>query len=1040
MLRRRHDALACWLYVGMNVPLVVAVFLLPHYHVYLWGLLGMGSAGAIVAGLVRNKPADRRAWILVALAVATFASGDITYDVLTEFLHQSNPFPSVADAFYLSTFPLLVLGLVSMVRARRRRNGDTGALLDSLIVTAGCGVVSWVYLIHPYVRAADLTLPVRLTSVAYPVGDILILCVLARLVFAGGTSNASVRLMTAGALGLLAADVVYGWIQLYGSWKVGGPTDLGWVLFYVCWGAAALHPAMRQMTVEQPRQVRHLRPGTLVLLSATTLLAPGVIVWRDVVGTPNDAGDLAAASAVVFVLVMLRMTGLARAQAMYARREQELRGFTERLVAATERADVWAAAVEAVVAIAAGGVTGCVVTDTDGPGAKIVAGTWTDAVGVAVDVAAVGPGDHRMVRVADGGSLPATSPATVWTRLELSERDGAREQMLLAHDRPLSVALLEILEAVGAQLILALGRVELADVLHEARTERKFQSMVQHSSDLLTLLDADGRVVYQSPAVGAVLGRRPDALIGKSLNLLLHPDDLLTAQAQLTKVLAGGLGTSFTFECRVAHADGEWRTVDTVMTNLIDDPSVGAIVLNSRDVTERRALELQLNLQAFYDPLTGLANRALFLDRLSHAMDRGHRQADPVAVLFLDVDDFKNVNDSLGHPAGDELLAAVAERLRSATRPGDTVARFGGDEFAVLVESGTMPEAAEVVAERIAEELKPTFRIQDNDLAVRASIGIALGQRPQEKPDDLLRDADLAMYMAKRNGKGRFEMYRPDMHQDAVHRLETAAALRRGLEVGQLEAFYQPIVNTHTGRLVGVEALARWHHPTRGMVAPVEFIPIAEATGLIVPLGRQVLREATRQTQAWRRDGVVDDQFYVSVNLSARQLHDPDLIGDVSRALADSGLPPAALVLEVTESSLVKDLDTTLPLLHALRDLGLRLAVDDFGTGYSSLSYLADLPVSVVKIDKSFIDRVTHDAEGAAMVRGVIDLSHALGLTCIAEGVEHENQLAVLDDLGCDSIQGYFFARPTSSAEVAGILRRLRVGQSASAVPATMAS
>jgi EAL domain-containing protein (putative c-di-GMP-specific phosphodiesterase class I) len=283
-------------------------------------------------------------------------------------------------------------------------------------------------------------------------------------------------------------------------------------------------------------------------------------------------------------------------------------------------------------------------------------------------------------------------------------------------------------------------------------------------------------------------------------------------------------------------------------------------------------------------------------------------------------------------------------------------------------------------------------------------------------------------------------MYRPDMHQDAVRRLETAAGLRRGLEAGQVEVFYQPIVNTHTGRLTGVEALARWHHPTRGIVSPVEFIGVAEATGLIVPLGRQVLREATHQVQVWRGEGLVDDQFYVSVNLSVRQLHDPDLIGDVSRALADSGLPPASLVLEVTESSLVKDLDTTLPLLNALKDLGLRLAVDDFGTGYSSLSYLADLPVSVVKIDKSFVDRVTHDADGAAMVRGVIDLSHALGLTCIAEGVERESQLAALDDLGCDSTQGYLFAEPASSDDVAGILRRLRVGPAALTAPATLSS
>ncbi len=369
---------------------------------------------------------------------------------------------------------------------------------------------------------------------------------------------------------------------------------------------------------------------------------------------------------------------------------------------------------------------------------------------------------------------------------------------------------------------------------------------------------------------------------------------------------------------------------------------------------------------------------------------------------------------------------AVAERIRASTRPGDTVARFGGDEFAVLVESGAMPEAAEAVAERITEGLAATFSIHTNDVSIRASIGIALGRRPQETPDDLLRDADLAMYLAKRNGKGRFEMYRPNMHADAVRRLETAVGVREGLEAGQFEAYYQPIVDTHTSRLIGAEALVRWNHPVRGLLAPSEFIPIAETTGLIVPLGRQVLREATRQAQEWRQSGLVGPGFYVSVNLSTHQLQEPDLVDDICQALDVSGLPPEALVLEVTESALIENLDLALPRLHAIRILGVGLAVDDFGTGYSSLSYLADLPVNYVKIDKSFIDRITPEAGGTTMARAVIDLSRALGFTCIAEGVESESQRAILDELGCENSQGYLFARPASRTDVEEVLRRLQ--------------
>jgi diguanylate cyclase (GGDEF)-like protein/PAS domain S-box-containing protein len=872
-----------------------------------------------------------------------------------------------------------------------------------------------------------MTMLSKLTSIAYPLGDILLLCVLIRLVFGGGTRGASVRLLAIGALGVLGADCVYGWIQLHGSWKVGGPTDLGWVLFYVCWGAAALHPSMRDLTLERRWRPRHLSPVTLVLLSASAMVAPLALVYRDVAGVPSDGGILAIVSALVFIMVIVRLNGLAGVQASDAKREQTLRSFSEYLVSATDRSEVWSAGVKAVLEIGAVGVVGCIVTASESPRDDIVAATWPEMNGAKVTVGSKDARDDQLaVCLVGGDTVGGTPQSTTWTQLLSPDQQVFRERILLAHDRPLPVDLRAILDGIVAQLHLALERVELAGVVNEARNERRFKSLVQYSSDLITLLGTDLRVVYQSPAVQKILGRSHKDFLGMSLNDLVHPDDVSKAQSQMAKVLNGGLGSTTAFEFRMAHVDGQWRIIEGVITNLFDEPDVGAIVLNGRDVTERHGLEQELNHQALHDTLTGLANRSLFFDRLSHAMDRSKREMNQVAVLFLDVDDFKSVNDSFGHPAGDRLLVEVAKRIRSATRPGDTVARFGGDEFAVLVETGRMPEAAQEVARRIIDAVTPTFRIFSNDVVIRASIGIAITEREQDSPDDLLRDADLAMYVAKRNGKGRFEMYQPQMHEDALRRLETEVGIREGIAKDEFEVFYQPIVDTHTGQLIAAEALVRWNHPTKGLLYPIDFISVAEATGLIVPLGGRVLSAAVAQAQAWRQSGTVDHDFYVSVNLSAHQLQEVDLVDFVARALEESGLPPDGLVLEVTESALIENFDITVLRLMALRSLGVRLAIDDFGTGYSSLSYLADLPINFVKIDKSFIDRMTPDTEGSAVVRGVIDLSQAMGFACIAEGVEEEVQRGILDDLGCDHIQGYLFGRPKSSVDVLGDFERLQ--------------
>ena len=430
----------------------------------------------------------------------------------------------------------------------------------------------------------------------------------------------------------------------------------------------------------------------------------------------------------------------------------------------------------------------------------------------------------------------------------------------------------------------------------------------------------------------------------------------------------------------------------------------------------------QLRHQAFHDPLTGLPNRTLLLDRLERALVQTLRGGARPALLLLDLDGFKVVNDSLGHAAGDRLLIALAERLAAAMRPGDTIARLGGDEFAVLLDTATDIHAATAVADRLLDALATPLALDGRELVVEASLGIALATDGAARPDDLLRDADLALYRAKDAGRAGYAIYDTSLHTAVNARLVLEAELRRALASEEFVLHYQPKVDLATGRLAGVEALVRWRHPTRGLVPPDDFIPLAEETGLIVPLGRWVLTEACHQARAWAAARITDPPLTMSVNLSARQFRQPDLVGDVARILRDTGVIPGLIQLEITEGVLMEDAAATLGLLERLRGLGIALAIDDFGTGYSSLVYLKRFPIDVLKVDKAFVTGLGHDPGNGAITTAVIGLAHALGLAVTAEGVETAGELAQLRSLGCEQGQGYYFARPMPAAALAALL------------------
>jgi diguanylate cyclase (GGDEF)-like protein len=457
-------------------------------------------------------------------------------------------------------------------------------------------------------------------------------------------------------------------------------------------------------------------------------------------------------------------------------------------------------------------------------------------------------------------------------------------------------------------------------------------------------------------------------------------------------------GTTFPVEVRMGSVDYGGRRF---------------ILSSVRDITERKAFEAQLTYQALHDSLTGLPNRTLFLDRLEHALARtGRRQAATVAVLFMDLDDFKNVNDSLGHEVGDELLRAVGARLKEHLRPGDTAARLGGDEFAILLEDVRGVEDAAWVAQRIIEKLRAPFAVMGHEIFFTTSIGISLSTSEKVRAEEVLRDADLAMYQAKEKGKGGYQVYDSAMYDRVLKRLSLERDLRRAISQDEFVVHYQPKVLLETGRIVGVEALIRWENPEQGLTLPGEFVSMAEELRLIVPVGRGVLEEACRQASEWRERYPEDLLQMVSVNLSASQLQHPDLLREVSEILQRTELDPRSLTLEITESVVMSDAPSNIATLLELRHLGLEMAIDDFGTGYSSLSYLKRFPVSFLKIDRSFVEGLREGSDDAVVVSGIVALAHTLGMRTIAEGVETVEQLRILRQIGCDMAQGHYFSPP----------------------------
>jgi diguanylate cyclase (GGDEF)-like protein/PAS domain S-box-containing protein len=1025
---------AWWLYLAVMAAISVAYLAGPLKAGPVFNAIGFSACIAIVAGVRIHRPAARWAWYLIALGQALLVAGDVLAYNYTAFFGVALPFPSIADPLYLAVYPTTVAGLLLLIR-RRNPGRDWASLVDSVIVTIGLGLLSWVFLMAPYAANSSLHLGTKLVAIAYPLGDILMLGVAVRMAVGAGRRSGAYYMIIGAIVAVLATDSVYGWINLHGTYHPGDPLDGGWIVYYLLLGSAALHPSMTTVSEAAASKLR-LTSARILGIAAAALIAPVIMVVQASTGGGSDEVVVGGAAIVLFALVVVRMIGLARGQEAAAERERTMRRAADAFVTATSATEIVYAAQDAAAVLAGAAARPAVLQIEQGE-----AGGWLvgadprggDDLRLSLALLPEGMGDQLARRVAvdltseEAARLgPGLGAAPVFAVPILAQGRLAGALALL-NATAASNAARNGLETLAAQVGLALESAALTESLLRTESEARLSTLVQHSTDAILVIASDTTVEYVSPSIRQILGYDAVDVVGRSLVDYIADEDRALFRPAFAVLVACASETSEAFEFRVRHRDGRLLFAECLITNLLENTVVGGVVVNLRDITERKQLEAQLTYQAFHDPVTDLANRALFRDRVEHALSRRRDDSRSLAVLFLDLDDFKAVNDTLGHVTGDRLLQVISSRLRSALRVSDTVARLGGDEFAVLLEDTGNETAVSEIVEGLLDAIRAPLLLHGREVSVQCSIGIAVARSNSSGEaattvDELLRNADVAMYQAKAANGDTYRHFKLEMHDAVVRQLALRADLKAAIAAGELTLAYQPIFDLASGEISGCEALLRWEHAVRGTVSPAIFIPVAEDSGLIIPLGRWVLERACADAVSFQQANSRASQYTVSVNISARQLHRLEIVEEVGDALRSSGLDPGSLVLEITESLLIDDMDLAIERLEALRELGVRVAVDDFGTGYSSLNYIRRLPIDVLKIDKQFIDSVDADNKDGQLTAAMIGLARVLDLACVAEGVERTAQHERLTELGCDYAQGFLLARPMTAQALRELL------------------
>jgi diguanylate cyclase (GGDEF)-like protein/PAS domain S-box-containing protein len=1026
-LHLAHRLMAVYIVmVGAVTSLYMSI---PEMRTPLLAVIGLSGVAALLTGARVHRPAHRWPWWALAGGLLTFVAGNTYYNVNEAYFHASNPFPSPADACYLASYPLFAAGLFGLVRYRWP-DRDLPSLLDALIITAGLALPVWVYLVQPLTRVEGPTWQQRTISIAYPLGDVLVLAMLARLLTPSPVSgrNRAVQLLVLGTLTLLGFDITYGILQLNNMWQGGTLLDAGWIVFYTAWGLAALHPSMAELTAPESPPESALPPqrSRLLLLTGATLIAPAILLYEGHAGDVRDATVLAVSSCVLFLLVILRLAGMVVAHHKAITRELALRTATASLVAAAQPQEIERICASAVSALFGPGIE---------YSSTVLTAEHAQDLYAALDRSFGRDGDgqaalslHRtlMVPVAELGPDPAAGldglPTALVCPMIQPDRPAGRELpgvLLVAGPERRLGEVRGSLEILASHAGLATERIALRQEISRKESEAYFRTLVRNASDVILIVDDDSTVRYASPSAEAVFGS--SRLSGTALWDLVDPRDRERADRTL-KALREDLREEAHDHWWVLREGGRIE-VEVRCRDLRQDKTVGGLVVTLRDVTEQRQLEHELTQRAFHDSLTGLPNRTLLLERTERALLRGRREPTLTCLLFVDLDDFKIVNDTLGHTVGDQLLGAVGTRLSETLRRTDTAARLGGDEFAVLMEDAKQPLDAELLAAQVIQTLNRPFQLADDSVSVSASVGVATAMDSTDA-EDLLAHADLALYAAKAAGKRQWRRFQPHLRDRMAERHDLQAQLNTAITKGEFALRYQPVVDITADEVVGFEALVRWPHTQWGLVPPQQFIPLAEDTGYITPLGAWVLRNATSDMARLQDRSRCATPPYISVNVSARQWRDTGFLDEVYRALETPGLVPGSLQLELTESVLMQRDAQIDALTRALKGLGVRIAVDDFGTGYSSLRYLREFPIDVLKIDKTFIDDIPQDRRQVALVEGIVRLADTLGLEVIAEGIEEPAQRELLADIGCRFGQGYLFARPMTVEQSEMVLQR----------------